>query len=106
MKKGKILHQSPVACWSYACTSQGRRLDEENGDVGWEGRRKSGRKRIQRGVFTDSPEYDRGDNFHKNRDNSGRKRKNWAIVYPLAPIFKKNEEKNKNESDGKKMKNG
>ena len=76
MKKLKILHQSPGACWSYACIDNGIRLDAENGDVGLEGRRRSVRKSMQRVMFTEIPDSDSGDKFHKKRDNYGGKRRN------------------------------
>ena len=91
MKKGKILHKSPGDCWSYTCIAHGLRLDTENGDVGWEERRRSRRKSMQRVMFTESPDSDSGDNFHKKRDNDGGKRKNKIIVALTAPIFKKTE---------------
>ena len=51
-------------------------MDAENGDVGLEGRRRSVRKSMQRVMFTEIPDSDSGDKFHKKRDNYGGKRKN------------------------------
>ena len=66
-------------------------MDAENGDVGLEGRRRSVRKSMQRVMFTEIPDSDSGDKFHKKRDNYGGKRKNKGIVDLTAPIFKKTE---------------
>ena len=67
--------------------------------------RRSGRKRTQRVLFTESPDSDGDDNFHKKRDNAAGKRKKKGIVAPPAPIFKKQSKKKKDEADGKKRKN-
>ena len=80
--------------------------DAEKGDGEWEGRRRSGRKRMQRVLFTKIPDSDSDANFHKTRDNAGGKRKKEGIADLPVPIFQKKskKEKKKNDADGKKRK--
>ena len=61
--------------------------DAENGDGGWEGRRRSGSKIMQKLLFNDIPDSDGDDKFHNNGVTYGRDSKKKVITPPPAPIF-------------------
>ena len=78
-------------------------VDVDKYDGGLWDRRRSGRERIHRVLFTESLDSDSEDKFHKKRNNTGGERNKKVIKVPPAPIFKKKtKKKNENEAVGKK----